>query len=114
MSNSYAQPILRTADLSEGLRIVEQLLRIADLRALEVDFDVRVSSTEVLSPLLELMPDADWWAEGGRDGSSDEGADPAACLPIRLRGWAMPPEAVEPFLRAVGDNPASVRWDFNA
>ncbi|MFD3844073.1 hypothetical protein ACFWWC_49120 [Streptomyces sp. NPDC058642] len=114
MSNSYAQPILRTADLSESLRFVERLLGIADLQGLEVDFEVRVSSEQVLSALLALIPDADWWAEGGRDGSSEEGDDPAAHLPIRLRGWAMPPEAVEPYFTAVGDSPASARWDFNA
>ncbi|MDX2678835.1 hypothetical protein [Streptomyces soliscabiei] len=114
MSNSYAQPILRTADLPEAMHIVKRLLGIADLRNLEVDFDVRVSLTQVLSQLLELIPDAEWWAEGGRDGSSDEGDDAAACLPVRLRGWAMPPDSVEPFLKAVGDSPASVRWDFNA
>lgn len=26
----------------------------------------------------------------------------------------MSPETVEPFLKAVGESPASVRWDFNA
>lgn len=114
MSNSYAQPVLRTTDLSAGLQIVQQLLAIADLRDLEVDFEARVSSTDVLAALLELIPDAEWWAEGDRDGSSDKRDDPAAHLPIRLRGWAMSPETVEPFLKAVGESPASVRWDFNA
>ncbi|WP_254711980.1 hypothetical protein [Streptomyces sp. TRM64462] len=73
MSNSWAQPILRTADLSEALHIVERLLGIADLRSLEVDFDVRISSARFLSTVLAVLPDADWWAEGGRDGSSDRG-----------------------------------------
>lgn len=112
MSNSYAQPILRTADLPEGLRIVERLLGIADLRDLEVDFGVRISSAQTVSPLLELFPDAEWWAEDDGGGSSAKGDEPSAHLPIRLRGWAMSPETVEPFLDAVGDNPATVQWDF--
>ncbi|MFF7977229.1 hypothetical protein [Streptomyces sp. NPDC007905] len=114
MSNSYAQPILRTADLSEGLRIVQRLLGIADLRDLEVDFDARISSPHSLSGVLSLLPDADWWAEGHGDGASDMGVDPMAYLPIWLRRWAGTPETVVPFLKAVGDSPATVRWDFNA
>ncbi|MEU1301490.1 MULTISPECIES: hypothetical protein [Streptomyces] len=114
MANSYAQPILRTAALSEGLRIVDRLLGIANLRGLEVDFDARISSTHSLSEVLALLPDAGWWAAGERDGASDTGDDPSACLPIWLRGWAGAPETVEPFLKAVGDSPATVRWDFNA
>ncbi|MEU1192702.1 hypothetical protein [Streptomyces sp. NPDC005859] len=114
MSNSYAQPILRTADISKGLRIVEQLLRVADLRELEVDFAAQVSSPQTLSALLELLPDIDWGVLGDMDagGSSRRGDDPSEHLPIWLRAWAMPPEAVEPFLNAVGDSPATVRWDF--
>ncbi|MCD9904149.1 hypothetical protein LUR56_37200 [Streptomyces sp. MT29] len=112
MSNSYAQPILRTADLSEGLRSVERLLGIADLRDLEVDFEVLVSSTHVLTPLLKLFPDAEWWAEGGRGGSSAKGDDPSAHLPVRLTSRAAPPEAVGPFLGARSGSPATVRWDF--
>ncbi|WP_234380422.1 hypothetical protein [Streptomyces sp. CMB-StM0423] len=112
--NSYAQPVLRTVDLSEGLRIVERLLALADLSDLEVDFDARISSPHALSGVLALLPDADWWAEGERPGSSARGDDPAACLPVRLSCWSETPEAVEPFLRAVGDSPATVRWDFNA
>ncbi|MFF0724686.1 hypothetical protein [Streptomyces sp. NPDC004134] len=111
--NSYAQPVLRTADLSEGLRIVDRLLAIADLKDLEVDFDARISSPGVLPGVLALLPDADWWAEGERAGSSKRGDDPSAWLPVRLSCWSEAPEAVEPFLRAVGDSPATVRWDFN-
>ncbi|MFF9570408.1 hypothetical protein [Streptomyces sp. NPDC014685] len=114
MSNSYAQPILRTGDLSEGLRIVQKLLGIADLTDLEVDFDARISSAHSLSGVMTLLPDADWWAEGERDGASDAGDDPMDSLPIRLRRWAGTPETVEPFLKAVGDSPATVRWDFSA
>ncbi|BBC36071.1 hypothetical protein SGFS_073650 [Streptomyces graminofaciens] len=112
MSNSYAQPILRTADLAEGLRIVERLLGIADLRDLEVDFEVRVSSADVLVPLLELLPRAKWFAEGDTGGSSAKGDDPAAHLPVWLRALGRPPETVQPFLDAVGGSPATVRWDF--
>jgi hypothetical protein len=111
MSNSYAQPIFRTADLSEGLRIVEQLLAIADLRDLEVDFDARVSSADVLTALLEVLPRASWFGEEGT-GDSSEGDDPWAHLPVRLRGFGQPPEKVQPFLNAVGGSPATVRWDF--
>lgn len=112
MSNSYAQPILRTTDLSEALRIVERLLGIADLEDLEVDLEARISSAQRLYPLRDLLPDADWWAEDDEGGSSDERNEPSAHLPIRLRAWAMPPETVNPFLAAVGDSPATVRWDF--
>ncbi|WP_433395602.1 hypothetical protein [Streptomyces sp. CA-146814] len=112
MSNSYAQPVLRTGDLSEGLRSVERLLGIADLQDLEVDFEVLVSSAHVLTPLLKLFPDAEWWAEGGRGGSSAKGDEPSTHLPVRLRSWAPSPEAVGPFLGARGDSPATVRWDF--
>lgn len=114
MSNSYAQPILRTPDLADGLRVVERLLALADLRNLEVDFEARVSSADVLAELLQLIPDAESFSEGDRgDGSPDDGADRTAHFPVRLRGWAMPPETVEPFLKAVGESPASVRWDFD-
>ncbi|MFE4832327.1 hypothetical protein [Streptomyces sp. NPDC056672] len=112
VSNSYARPILRTVDLSEGLRIVERLLAIADLRDLEVDFEVRISSARTLSPLLGLFPDARWWAEGDGNGSSAKGDEPSAHLPIVLRRGARSPETVDPFLDAVGDSPATVRWDF--
>ncbi|MGW6746183.1 hypothetical protein ACWGDX_36535 [Streptomyces sp. NPDC055025] len=112
MSNSYAQPILRTADLPEGLRVVERLLAIADLQDLEVDFEVRISSAQTLSPLLELFPDATWWAENDWKRSSAKGDDPSAHLPIVLRRGARSPETVNPFLDAVGDDPATVRWDF--
>ncbi|MCP2340931.1 hypothetical protein [Actinomadura rupiterrae] len=62
VSNSYAQPVLRTADLSEGLAVVERLLEIADLSGLEVDFDVRVTSVESLAALSAVLPEAEWHA----------------------------------------------------
>ncbi|WP_028804404.1 hypothetical protein [Streptomyces sp. 142MFCol3.1] len=110
MSNSYAQPILRTADLSKAMRIIEKLLEMADLRGLEVDFTASVSSPNSLSRVLAVLPDAEWWA----DGASGTGGDPSAYLPVWLSRWAGAPETVEPFLTAVGDSPATVRWDFNA
>lgn len=114
VSNSYAQPILRTADLSEGLRIVDRLLQIADLRDLEVDFDMRINSADSLSAVLAVLPDAEWWAEEGVDNSSERAEYSSAFLPVRLRSWAEAPETVEPFLEVVGGTPAVVRWDFNA
>lgn len=113
MSNSYAQPILRTTDLAEAMRIIEQLLRIADTTELEVDFESRVSSVPTLTALMELLGDADWWAEGDRGGSSGEGDEPSKHLPIRLQSWARPPDIVEPLLKATGKAPAAVRWDFS-
>ncbi|MFF3469251.1 hypothetical protein [Streptomyces sp. NPDC002619] len=112
MSNSYAQPILRAAELGEALRVIGQLLEIADTRELEVDFEARISSPEALKPLSVLLPRADWFAAGNGDGSSDKGDDPAAHLPVRVQSWAMPPDIVEPLLRAVTGTPAAIRWDF--
>ncbi|MFF7470404.1 hypothetical protein [Streptomyces sp. NPDC008092] len=112
MSNSYAQPILRTPDLSEGLRIVDRLLGIADLRDLEVDFEVLISSAHILSALLELLPNAEWWSERDGGGSSAKGDNPSAHLPVRLKSWAMPTGTVDAFLDALGGSPATVRWDF--
>ncbi|MET7746697.1 hypothetical protein [Streptomyces sp. NPDC005385] len=111
MSNSYAQPVLRTADLSKGLRIVERLLAIADTSELEVDFEALVYSAAYLPTLVDVLPDAEWWAEG------DGGAwglvnNPSAHSVARLRSWANPPGLVQRFLKAVGDSPAIVRWDF--
>ncbi|MEU9202949.1 hypothetical protein [Streptomyces sp. NPDC048332] len=112
MANSYAQPILRTTDLSEGLRVVERLLAIADLRELEIDYKAHVSSIRTLTPLLELLPWASWYTEDDRDASSEAGDDPSAHLPICLRSWAQSPETVGSFLDSLHDTPATVRWDF--
>ncbi|TXS37675.1 hypothetical protein [Streptomyces sp. OR43] len=112
MSNSYAQPILRTTDLSEGLRVVERLLAIADLRELEIDYAAHVSSTRTLTPLFDLLPHAGWYTEGDGDAPSKAGDDPSAHLPLRFRAWAAEPETVPAFLEALHDTPATVRWDF--
>ncbi|MEU3205145.1 hypothetical protein ABZ702_14970 [Streptomyces cyaneofuscatus] len=66
----------------------------------------------MLAPLLKLFPDAEWWAEDGKGGSSAKGDAPSAHLPVRPRSRAAPPEAVGPFLGARGGSPATVRWDF--
>ncbi|MFE7894569.1 hypothetical protein [Streptomyces sp. NPDC057412] len=114
MSNSYAQPVLRTPDLSEAMTTVERLLGIADLRCLEVDFTARLSTARSYAAVAAAVPDADWWAAAGGGGSSERGDDPTACLPIWLQKWAGTPDMVDPFLEAIGDSPAAVRWDFNA
>ncbi|MFE1925910.1 hypothetical protein ACFW91_25480 [Streptomyces asoensis] len=112
MSNSYAQPILRTADLSEALHVVKRLLDLADLEDLEIDFDGFVFSADVLTPLLELIPHSQWYAAGDTGGSSEKGDDPAAHFPVRFRAFAEEPEVVGPFLDVIGDSLATVRWDF--
>lgn len=38
------------------MSIVEQLLGIADLKTLEIDFEGLVFSADVLAPLLRLIP----------------------------------------------------------
>lgn len=113
MSNSYAQPVLRTLDLAEALQVAGRLLEIADTRELEVDFDARVCSAQVLEPLMSLLPDAAWWADGSGNGSSDRGDSPSEHLPVWLRSWAMSPDMVGPVLAAVGASPATIRWDFS-
>jgi hypothetical protein len=104
VSNSYAQPILRTADAGEGLRTVARLLEVADTSGLEVDYEAVVSSGSVLTRLLELLPRAEWWAEGGVGGGEH--------LPVRVRSWGNGPDVVLPLVRAGGSEPAAVRWDF--
>lgn len=113
MSNSYAQPILRTTDLAAAMRIVQQLLVIADTSELEVDFEARISSAPAMTVLMGLLPDTDWWAEGDQKGSSEAGDDPLAHLPVKVRRWALPPARVDPLIRATGGAPAAVRWDFS-
>ncbi|MEV7686311.1 hypothetical protein ACFW1F_19110 [Streptomyces bungoensis] len=99
MSNSYAQPVLRTTDAGEAQRTVERLLGLADTSALEVDYEAVVSSASTLSRLLELLPHRD---EFPQDGGG----------PVRVRSWALPPGVVLPLVRATGAEPAAVRWDF--
>lgn len=105
MSNSYARPILRTTDLAAAMRVVQQLLVIADTSELEVDFEARISSVPTMTALMGLRPDTDWWAEGDRRGSSESGDDPLAHLPVRVRSWALPPQLLDPLIRATGGAP---------
>lgn len=112
MSNSYAQPILRTPELANALQAVDQLLGIADTRELEVDFEARIFSEHAVTSLLELLPGADHWSETD-DGVSSGGRDDASArLPVWLQSRGMSPDMTEPFLAALGKNPAAVRWDF--
>lgn len=113
MSNSFAQPVLRTTELSEALRVVERLLEIADTGELEVDFEAVVTAAPALTGLSGVCPGAEWWAEGAREGSSEAGDDPLTCLPVRIRAWALPPETVPALLQAAAGSPATVRWDFS-
>ncbi|MER6976602.1 hypothetical protein [Streptomyces carpinensis] len=114
MANSYAQPILRTGNLAEALRVAWQLVELADTGALEVDFEAVARTPEELNRLLEQMPEAEWWAYGpGRSGSSDDGDLPSDHLPVFLRDWCRPVHAVEAFSSAAGSAPAVVRWDFD-
>ncbi|MBD0673729.1 hypothetical protein [Streptomyces sp. CBMA156] len=112
MSNSYAQPILRTADLEEALQVAARLLELADTRQLEVDVEALVDSVQALEPLMSLLPDAEWWAVGGGNDSSCEGDSPVDHLPVRLRGWGKDADMVRPLLAAAGSCPMAVRWDF--
>ncbi|MFB7127091.1 hypothetical protein [Kitasatospora sp. NPDC056273] len=113
MANSYARPVLRTADLDEALRAAGRLLDLADTRELEVDFDARVPDARALERLLGLLPGAEWWADGAGHGASDRGDPPSAHLPVRLMGWGMSADVVGPVLAAAGACPVSVRWDFS-
>ncbi|MGW7274288.1 hypothetical protein ACWGH5_27625 [Streptomyces sp. NPDC054864] len=113
MSNSYAQPILRTTELAVGLGIVEQLLNLADTSDLEVDFEARSRSKQALGPLLDVLPTADCWTEEDGDTPSDRANTSPPHLPAWLQSWSMAPDIVPSLLSAVGDTPAALRWDFS-
>ncbi|WP_328401072.1 hypothetical protein OHS70_26050 [Streptomyces sp. NBC_00390] len=114
MSNSYAQPILRTGDLTEALRVVRLLLELAETSSVEVDLEAVARTPQELKRLAEVVPEADWWAYGpGRSGSSREGGTAADCLPVFLSDWCRPIHMAEVFLAAAGTASAMVRWDFN-
>ncbi|MFI9721994.1 hypothetical protein ACIHFE_20415 [Streptomyces sp. NPDC052396] len=93
--------------------VAMRLREFADTSSLEVDFDERFSSTEALEPLIELLPEAEWWSDGIGHGSSGHGDRPSDHLPVRLQSWCMSPDAVGDLLAAVGKSPATVRWDFS-
>ncbi|WP_189191175.1 hypothetical protein [Streptomyces albiflavescens] len=114
MANSFAQPILRTGDLAEALRVARQLLELADTNTVEVDFEAVARTPQELNRLLEQMPEAEWWAYGpDRSGSSDGDALPSDHLPVFLRDWSRPVHTVEVLLSAAGSAPVMVRWDFD-
>jgi hypothetical protein len=114
MSNSAGAAVLTTADLSEALRAVRTLLGTADIGQAEVDFEALIRSADVLARVRHVLPDLRWWASGGKEhGSSENGDDPADCLPIRVSDWSRPLERAEPFIAALGPDPAAVRWDLD-
>ncbi|MEU4345650.1 hypothetical protein AB0H00_31105 [Nocardia sp. NPDC023852] len=120
VGNSYAFPAFRTPDVDEALRVVNQLLELADTSQLELDFDIAVTSTRTLTRLLALLPEADWWCiDPGQEEqvlspSSQRGDDPYTSLPIHFQHWCVPPEYLPPILAAVGSEMAAIRWDFTA
>lgn len=112
MSNSLAAAVLTTADLGEAIRAVHTLLAVADTERIEVDFDAVIGSPDVLARVGDVLPGLEWWASADPErGSSDAGDDPAACLPIQVMDWCRPPDLAEPFIAALGPEPAAVRWD---
>lgn len=114
MSNSNAAAVFTTADLAEAIRAVRTLLGIADVRHGEVDFEGVIRSSDVLAHVRHVLPDLEWWALAGKEcGSSEAGGDPADCLPIRVFDWGRPLDRAEPFIAALGPDPAAVRWDLD-
>jgi hypothetical protein len=115
MSNSAAAAVLTTADLPEAIRAVRALLDIADIGQGDVDFEAVIRSPEVLAQVRHVLPDLEWWASTGKEhGSSEAGDNPAHCLPIKVFDWGRPLDRAEPFITALGPDPAAVRWDLDA
>jgi len=115
MSNSAAAAVLTTADLSEAIRAVRTLLGMADIGQGEVDFEAVIRSPDVLARVRQVLPGLEWWASAGKEhGSSEAGDDPADCLPVRVFDWGRPLDRAEPFIAALGPDPAAVRWDLDA
>ncbi|MDX3539322.1 hypothetical protein PV721_34360 [Streptomyces sp. MB09-01] len=112
MGNSDAAAVLTTSDLDGAMRAVRTLLDVADTADGEVDFEAVVRSPDVLGRVGQVLPGLVWWSMAGKaDGSSEAGDDPADCLPIRVFDWCRPLESAEPFIAALGPDPAAVRWD---
>lgn len=115
MSNSDAAAVLTTPVLTEALRAVRTLLAVADIRGAEVDLEAIIHSPEVVGRVKEVLPGLQWWAVGGKEkGSSEAGDDPVACLPIKVFDWCRPLDRAEPFIAALADSAAAVRWDLDA
>ncbi|MFD0342360.1 hypothetical protein ACFVH0_27420 [Streptomyces sp. NPDC127117] len=115
MSNSAAAAIFVTAELDKAIRAVRVLLAVADVTGAEVDFEATIHTPDVLSRVQAVLPGLEWWAvEGKEHGSSEAGDEPAECLPIRVFDWCRPLDRAEPFISAVADTAAAIRWDLNA
>ncbi|MET9410733.1 hypothetical protein ABZX90_33990 [Streptomyces sp. NPDC002935] len=115
MSNSAAAAVLTTAHLPDAIRAVRTLLGIADTGQAEVDFEAVIRSPEVLTQVQHVLPDLKWSAAAGKEhGSSEAGDNPAGCLPIQIFDWCRPLDRAEPFIAALGSDPAAVRWDLDA
>lgn len=115
MSNSAAAAVLTTADLSDAIRAVRTLLGVADIDQGEVDFEAVIRSPDVLAQVRQVLPDLEWWASEGKEHASSEAGDnPADWLPIRVFDWCRPLDRAEPFIAALGPDPAAVRWDLDA
>ncbi|MGA5194297.1 hypothetical protein [Streptomyces exfoliatus] len=115
MSNSTAAAVLTTTDLPEAIRAVRTLLGLADIGHGEVDFEAVIRSPDVLEQVRHVLQDLEWWASAGKEhGSSKAGDNPADCLPIRVFDWGRPLDRAEPFIAALGPDPAAVRWDLDA
>lgn len=115
MSNSAAAAVLTTADLPEAIRAVRTLLGMADIGQGEVDFEAVIRSPGVLAQVRHVLPDLEWSASAGEEhGSSEAGDNPADCLPVQVFDWGRPLDRAEPFIAALGPDPAAVRWDLNA
>ncbi|MFJ6706718.1 MULTISPECIES: hypothetical protein [unclassified Streptomyces] len=115
MSNSAAAAVFTTTDLPEAMRAVRTLLGMADIDHAEVDFEAVIRSPDVLAQVRHVLPDLEWWASAGKEhGSSEDGDNPADCLPIRVFDWGRPLDRAELFIAAMGPDPAAVRWDLDA
>ncbi|APS22261.1 hypothetical protein TK78_27505 [Streptomyces sp. Tue 6075] len=115
MSNSAAAAVLTTTDLPEAIRAVRTLLGMADIGQGEVDFEAVIRSPDVLAHVRHVLPGLAWWALAGKQhGSSEADDNPADCLPIRVFDWGRPLDRAEPFIAAMGPDPAAVRWDLEA
>ncbi|MGW1268724.1 hypothetical protein [Streptomyces sp. NPDC002491] len=115
MSNSAAAAVLTTSDLPEAIRAVRTLLGIADIGQAEVDVEATIRSPDVLAQVRHVLPDLEWRASAGKEhGSSEAGDNPADYLPIRVLDWGRPLDRAEPFIVALGSDPAAVRWDLDA
>ncbi|MFF1721716.1 hypothetical protein [Streptomyces sviceus] len=80
----------------------------------EVDFEALIRSPDILKHVRHVLPDLVWRALAGEQhGSSEAGDDPADLLPIQVFDWGRPLDRSEPFIAALGPDPAAVRWDLD-